>query len=314
MLELKKTCEVYMGILRYLFDPAILIVLVTFITVTIYFVKKVNYINAQLAKLLSVLKNFKKYDLGYCFKELDYSMSSNPYISGSWAEFRNTLVFSESVSYKDENNSVVFQNISHSTSNIQTTVDPIYFFNEETLVLSQLNYKFIQSVPTILTGLGPLFTFLNIAIAFTGINFSSNETTLASVTHLMTSMQLAALVSVLAVGSSLTFLILERVLYNRKCKAVLTEVQDCFYKLFDNISSEKFLVELLKEAKIQNNSITNLLSSLPAQFKDSIDKSLSASLVPYLENLIFGVNKLHEKMTISGSQGNSDVVDNLFKG
>jgi len=303
-----------MQFLRILFNPSILIVLITFFSITIYYVKKVNYINSNLTNLLSFLKTFKKYDLGFRFKELDNAMSSNPYVSCAWAEFRNTLVFSESVSLKDEKNDVVFQNISQSTSNIQTTVDPIYFFNEETLVTSKFNYKFIQTVPTLLTGLGPLFTFLNIAVAFSGVNFSNQENTLKSVSHLMTSMQLAALVSVLAVGSSLIFLVLERILYNRKCKAPLEETQECFYKLFDNISSEKFLVELLKEAKIQNNSITNLLSVLPSQFKDSLDKSLSNIFVPYLENLIFGVNKLQEKIVIKESRKDSDVVDNLFEG
>jgi len=303
-----------MQILHFLFDPAILIVLITFFSITIYYVKKVNYINFQLTNLLSFLKTFKKYDLGFRFKELDNVMSSNPYVSCAWAEFRNTLVFSESVSLKDEKNDVVFQNISQTSSNIQTTVDPIYFFNEETLVTSKYNYKFIQTAPTLLTGLGPLFTFLNIAIAFSGVNFSTQENTLKSVSHLMNSMQLAALISVLAVGSSLIFLVVERILYNHKCKAPLKDAQECFYKLFDNISSEKFLVELLREAKIQNNSITNLLSVLPSQFKDSLDKSLSNIMVPYLENLIFGINKLQEKIVIREPKNNSDIVDNLFKG
>jgi hypothetical protein len=302
-----------MGILRYLFDPAILIVLITFFSITIYYVRKVNYINFQLLNLLTFLKSFKKYDMGFCFKELDSGMTANPYVSNAWHEFRNTLVFSESVSYKDEKNDVVFQNISQSTSNIQTTVDPIYFFNEESLVTSKLNYKFIQTAPTILTGMGPLFTFLNIVIAFAGVNFSTQEKTLESVAHLIGGMQVAALISVLAVGSSIIFLVLERILYNRKCKAPLNEVQECFFKLFDNISSEKFLIELLKEAKLQNNSITNLLSVLPSQFKDSLDKSLTSLFVPYLDNLIFGINKLQEKI-VREPRSDSDVVDNLFKG
>ena len=313
MLELKKTCEVYMEILRYLFDPAILIVLITFFAVTFYYVKKVNHVNVELLKLLAFLKSFKKYDLGFSFKELDSGMTANPYVSSAWYEFRNTLVFSESVSYKDENNDVVFQNIAQSTSNIQTTVDPIYFFNEESLVTSKMNYKFVQTVPTFLTGMGPLFTFLNIVFAFAGVSFTTQEETLQSVTHLIGGMQIAALVSVLAVGSSLIFLMIERLLYNRKCKLPLNEVQECFFKLFDNISSEKFLIELLKEAKLQNSSITNLLSVLPSQFKESLDKSLTSIFVPYLENLIFGINKLQDKI-VTSPKNDSDVVDNLFKG
>lgn len=295
----------------YLSDPAVLTVLIVFFSITIYYIKKVTYINSKLTELLAFLKTYKKSDLIFRFKELDGAMSANPYVSNSWAEFKNTLVFSESVSLKNENNDVVFQNISQSVANIQTTVDPIYFFNEETLVTSKLNYKLIQTAPTILTGLGPLFTFLNIAIAFSRVNFSSQEATIQSVSHLMASMQTAALISVLAVGSSILFLVVERLLYNTKCKIPMNALQETFYKLFENISSEKFLIELLKETKIQNNSVTNLLSSLPLQLKESLDKSMSGILVPYLENLVFGLNKLHEKVE-KQQKKHTDVVDELF--
>jgi hypothetical protein len=300
-----------MKFLEYLFNPAILIVLVTFFSFIIYYVTKLNYINLRLVELLSFLKTFKKADLIFRFKELDELMSNNSYVVNAWTEFKNTLVFSESVSLKNENNNVIFQNVSQSIENIQTTIDPIYFFNEETLVTSKLNYKLIQTAPTILTGMGPLFTFLNIAIAFTCVNFSTQEATLHSVSNLMASMQIAALVSVLAVGSALVFLIVERILYNNKCKIPLNEIQEAFYKLFENVSSEKFLIELLRETKIQNNSTVNLLSTMPTQFQSVLDKSLKENLVPYLENLIFGLNKMQEKI-VQEKKKNTDVVDDLF--
>lgn len=300
-----------MEVLKILFDPAILIVLATFFGIVIYYTKKVKLINNELLTLLSFLKKFKKSDLFFNFKELDDGMSSIPYVENLWADFKNTLMFSESVSLKTENNDVVFQNVSQSITNIQSTVDPNCFFNEESLVTSRLNYKFIQTAPTLLTGLGPLFTFLNIGIAFAHMNFSTPEATIGSIAQLMGSMQVAATVSVLAVSASLIFLLLERVLYNSKCKIPLQQIQETINKLFDNISSEKFLIELLKETKIQNNNTTNLLSVMPNQFKQALDKSLTTILVPYLENLIFGLNKLQEKTTAAAKK-NSDVVDDLF--
>jgi hypothetical protein len=300
-----------MSFLKIMLDPAVLVVITTFFTILIYYINKVNYINLKLTELLSILTKFKKSDLFFRFKELDDYMSKNSYVTNTWAEFKNTLVYSESVSLKNEKNDIIFQNVSQDLENIQTTIDPIYFFNEETLVTSKLNYKLIQTAPTILTGLGPLFTFLNIAIAFTGVNFATQEATIKSVSHLMSSMQVAAFVSVLAVGSALIFLIIERILYNNKCKIPLSEVQEKFYKLFDNISSEKFLIEILKETKIQNNSVKNLISSIPSQFKESLDSSLSTILIPYLENLIFGVNKLQERVDKSRKMS-SDIVDDLF--
>lgn len=300
-----------MEILKILSDPAILIVLATFTGIIIYFTKKVNRVNKDLVSLSNFIKKFKKSDLLFNFKELDDGMSTLPAIAHLWHDFKNTLMFSESVSLKNENNDLVFQDVSQSITNIQSTVDPNCFFNEETLITSKMNYKFIQTAPTILTGLGPLFTFLNIGIAFSAMNFSSPETTLASVAKLMGSMQVAATVSVLAVAASLLFLLIERVLYNNKCKIPLLHIQENLAKLFDNISSEKFLIELLKETKVQNNNTKNLLSIMPAQFKAAMDKSLTTILVPYLENLIFGLNKLQEK-TAAAAKKSSDVVDDLF--
>lgn len=300
-----------MHFLKILLDPAIILVMMTFIGITVYYVKKIKRINNELLALLAFLKRFKKADLTFRFKELDNGMSSIPYVANFWADFKNTLMFSESVSLKNENNDMVFHNVSPSMENIQTTVDPNFFFNEENLVTSKLNYKFIQTAPTILTGMGPLFTFMNIGIAFSRVDFSSQEATLQSVSSLMASMQIAACVSVLAVSTSLLFLLIERLLFNNMCKIPLQQIQETLSKLFDNISSEKFLIELLKETKIQNNNTKNLLTLLPNQFKDALDKSLQTSLVPYLENLIFGLNKLQEKGLLQNKKG-SDVVDDLF--
>lgn len=297
--------------MHLLFDPGVLLVILVFFGIIGYYVKKVRVINKDLGSLLVVLKRFKKSDLSFRFKELDDGMSSIPCVASSWSDFKNTLMFSESFSMKNESNDLLFQNVSESVSNIQSTVEPSFFFNEESLITSKLNYKFIQTAPTILTGLGPLFTFLNIGIAFSRINFSTQEATINSVSSLMSSMQVAAVISVLAVSASLLFLLIERVLYNNLCKIPLLEIQAVLGKLFDNISSEKFLIELLRETKIQNNSTKNLLNAMPNQFKTALDKSLTTILAPYLENILFGLNKLQEKSVLVQKK-NSDIVDDLF--
>ena len=168
-----------------------------------------------------------------------------------------------------------------------------------------------------MTGLGPLFTFLNIAIAFTRVDFSNQETTISSVANLMSSMQVAALCSVLAVSASLIFMFFEKIYYNMMCRVPMLRVQELLYGLFDNISSEKLLIELLKETKIQNSNLTGLLNKLPEQFRVALDSSVAKSIVPYMENLLFGINNLNDsiqKLKIqdkhTGSDG--DVVDKLF--
>ena len=302
-----------MNLLNIVTDIPIMIVIFTFIFSLIYCAKNYLYVNKNLKILLAFISNFKKTDLNFRFKEIDEWMSLNPYVSVSWLEFKNTLVFSESIALKGKNNDLTYKEVSSTVQNIQTTVDPLYFFNEETLITSKFNNKFLQTVPTILTGFGPLFTFLNIAIAFGKIDFSSQEKTIASVAGLMSSMQTAALVSVIAVGSSLLFLFFERITGQILCKKPLAKCEDIFGKLFDNIYSEKFLLELLKETKIQNNSISNLIATLPDHFKVALNAGIASNLVPYLENLIFGINQMNKNLKEAiKSGGKSDDVDDLF--
>lgn len=300
-----------MNILHILTDIPILIVIFTFTFSIIYCIKNYFNVSKNLKIFLNFISNFKKNDLNFRFKEIDEWMSINPYVSRAWLDFKNTLVFSESVALKGKNNNVTYKEVSSTVQNIQTTVDPLYFFNEETLVASKFNSKFLATIPTILTGFGPLFTFLNIAIAFGKIDFSTQEKTIASVAGLMSSMQTAALVSVIAVGSSLIFLLFERIAGQILCRIPLAKCENIMSELFDNISSEKFLLELLKETKIQNNSISNLITSMPEQFKVALNSGIASNLVPYLENLIFGINQMNKNMKEVAKKGGDD-VDDLF--
>ena len=71
--------------------------------------------------------------------------------------------------------------------------------------------------------------------------------------------------------------------------------------------------ELLKETKIQNNSISNLITSMPQQFKAALNSGIASNLVPYLENLIFGLNEVNKSMKeVVKNSGRGDDVDDLF--
>ena len=302
-----------MNFLKILTDIPILIVLITFISSTIYCFSKYSMVGKNLNAIIAYMEVFKKNDLNFRFKEIDTWMLQNPYVSAFWSEFKNTLVFSESIALKSNNQDMKYKDVSSTVQNVQTTADPLFYFNEETLVTSKFNYKMTQTIPTILTGFGPLFTFLNIAIAFGRIDFSTQEKTIASVSGFMVNMQTAALVSVIAVGSSLIYLLIEKIMYNKLCKTPLVRIQEIMGGLFASISAEKFLYELLRESKISNNTTTNVMADIPVQFKTAFNTSMATNLVPYLENLIFGLNQLNKQLKESiKEKKNTDVVDELF--
>ena len=291
-------------------DPPILLILTVFFTVVIYSLKSYLRIQKNLDNILEILNKYKKSELSYRFEELDGELLDNPFISATWAEFKNTLIISDKLVLKDKNENYQIEEVSNLDAKVYATVDTSYFFNDVSLVKSKYNAKFIGIAPTFLTGMGPLFTFAKMAEAFAALDFSTPDAVTASVASLMHHMQLAAMCSVLAVAGSLIYMLIDRLSYTMLCEKALVRVQNKFCKLFDVVASEKFLIDLLKESKVQNHSNSVMLSYIPEGIYKSIDKVMSKTMVPYLEHLVYGVNKLTDTL-IKNSKKN-DSLDNLF--
>lgn len=291
--------------LRLFTDPGIILVIIFFIYCVIYLFNNYKKINKNLNDILSVLKSFKPDELIYRFKEFDNSLMENNYINSYWLKYKENLIFNRSKTSDVSSISLNMKNINND-GNIQTTDDPLFYFNEETLVHSKYNYKFLNATPTILTGLGPLFTFLSIAIGFSNIDFSTNEHTLTSVTSLLSALKVAAVVSVLAVSGALLFTLIERIYYNKLCIQPLNLVLQEFNRLFERITSEKFLVMLLRDNKAQNVELIKAITTLNNSIGSNLTTQIN-QIEPYLENIIYSLNKL--RVTVD----NKDVESQLFE-
>jgi hypothetical protein len=241
---------------------------------------------------------FNKNELSYRYKQLDEFMSNNDYMSTSWEDFKKALIFPNKI-YSEHRNA---------ESEVYLTMDSAYFFNEDSMVSSNINSRFIQAMPTLLTGLGPFFTFLKMAIAFSAVNLTSANAE-TSINGLVQNIQIAALCSVFAVGFSLLFMATEKIAYGRTCKKYCLLIQKEFIRLFDVCSGEGFLLDLVGESRLQGFNNEKLLKSLPDEFAKSMTKSVSETMTPYLENILYSLNKLNETMD-KGNGG--DVVDKLF--
>ena len=294
-----------MTLINILTEPAILIISACFLF--FIFLVFVNYtkVKKNLSAVYQFLKSLNQKELSYRFHELDEFMVSNSFTSTAWEDFKKALIFPEKLYVASQNQ----KSTGDFKSEIYLTIDASYFFNEESLVFSKINNKFIQTMPTLLTGLGPFFTFLKMAIAFTTVNFSIESEVGTSLNGLIANIQIAALCSVFAVGFSLLFMFLEKIMYNRMCKRYYLAIQKEFIRLFNVVTSEKFLIDLVKESKIQNATNEKLLKELPDDFAKSVAKSLTETTTPYLENILYSLNKLNESMN---NGGNGDVVDKLF--
>lgn len=293
-----------MNLIAILTEPAILIITAFFLFFIITVLRNYSKTEENLNAVYEFLQNINKKEISYRFSQINEFMISNSYTSTSWEDFKKALIFPEKLFTASQNAKFG----TNSTPEIYLTMDSSFFFNEESLIHSKINYKFIQAMPTLLTGLGPFFTFLKMAIAFTAVDFTAGAAE-ASLNGLIANIQVAALCSVFAVGYSLLFMFVEKILYNRKCKKYYLLIQKEFIRLFDVCSSEQFLLDLVKESRIQGVNSEKFLKSLPEDFAKAVSKSLGEITTPYLENILYSLNKLNESMDKSSG---GDVVDKLF--
>ena len=293
-----------MNLVTIFTEPAILNIsaIFLFFIFTVY----MNYSKTEknLNMVYTFLSQLNKKEISYRFNQLDEFMTNNSYTTTTWEDFKKALIFPDKVFTASQKTIAGANN----SSDIYLSVDASYFFNEETLVFSKINHKFIQTMPTMLTGLGPFFTFLKMAIAFTSVNFSFGAAE-GTLNELIGNIQIAALCSVFAVGYSLLFMFIEKLLYNAKCKRYYLLIQKEFIRLFDVCTSEQFLLDLVKESKLQGVNNEKILRALPEDFAKAITKSMSEVTTPYLENILYSLNKLNENFDKSNG---SDVVDKLF--
>ena len=290
-----------MEFLNIITQPAILIISGFFL----FFILTVslNYSKTEknLKSVYDFLSSMDKKELSYRFNQLDEYMNSNSFTATCWEDCKKAMIFPEKIFSGAQNTDFIPE--------IYLTIDSSYFFNEDSLVYSNINHKFIQVMPTLLTGLGPFFTFLKMAIAFTKVDFTAADAN-ASLNVLIGDIQIAALCSVFAVGYSLLFMFVEKVMYSRKCKKYYILIQKELIRLFDVCTSEQFLLDLLKESKVQNSSNEKYLKAMPEDFAKAVSKSIGETTVPYLENILYSLNKLNE--AFDKKSGGGDVVDKLF--
>lgn len=291
----------FIGILK---EPAILIITAFFLFFTFNVMLNYSKTEKNLTSVYKFLSSLNKKEVSYRFNQLDEFMISNPYTTTCWEDFKKALVFPEKLFTASQATGTA----ANYSPEIFLTIDASYFFNEESLIYTKINYKFIQAMPTLLTGMGPFFTFLKMAIAFSGISLASGD--VSSLEGLLTNIQIAALCSVFAVGYSLLFLFIEKILYSHKCKKHYLAIQRELIRLFDICTGEQFLIDLVKESKRQNFNNEKILKSLPEDFANSLTKSIGELTTPYLENIIYSLNKLNESIEKNNNSG--DMVDKLF--
>lgn len=297
-----------MNLMHLLKDPPIQIILTVFTSNLVYTIKSYSMLGKELKKLNTEMQPFEKGNISYKFEEFKHIMSNSKLAAKPWEDFKSTLVFSENIAYQDsETEELDYDSVSDSMSDIQTTADALDYFNEDTLAYAHYNKHIIALAPTLLTGFGPLFTFIMIGTAFGMLDFSSTQALTKSIAGFVGTMQVAAMCSVFAVASALITMSIDKFWFSKAILPAVAKVQGKITELFSLISSEKFLIDLLKTTKTQSHENSTVLKNLPATFAGSVKKDLTNIVVPYLDSMIFGINNLNKTMEKSASSRDDDL-------
>lgn len=297
-------------VMKCLKDPPVLIIITTFWSGMIYTMSKYFGVAKSLNQLCKDLESFTKSNLSYRFEEFKQILNANRCTKHAFEDFQDSLIFSDTITFQDSDDNIEYENVSERVSGVQTSTDIPYYFNEDSMVYPFFNKNFISTLPELLTGFGPLFTFLKIATAFGLLDFSSPEALTHTVAEFVADMQIAAICSVLAVGSCLTFTITDKLVTALVVMSSCHKVQGKLASLFNVVTTESFLIDLLKTSKIQNHENGAILKSIPRSFATTIQKDLANVIMPYLDSLIFGVNTLNDTMSKKSEGG--DELGGLF--
>ena len=149
-----------MDFIEILKEPAIQIISAVFLFFIFNVILNYSRTEKNLKSVYKFLSTLNKKEVSYRFNQLDEFMIANPYTTTCWEDFKKALVFPEKLFTASQAN----KNVANYSPEIFLTVDASYFFNEESLIYTKINYKFIQAMPTLLTGLGPFFTFLKMGL------------------------------------------------------------------------------------------------------------------------------------------------------
>ena len=95
------------------------------------------------------------------------------------------------------------------------------------------------------------------------------------------------------------------------CRNIVLQIQTKMGTLFDVGTSERFLLDILKETRNKAGNEMSMLSVLPNAIEKTLSKNITEGVLPYLENIVYSLNKLQESVA-GKNKGNSDVIDKLF--
>jgi ABC-type transporter Mla subunit MlaD len=276
--------SIFIGIIIFLFGIALFL-----------FYKKSAEIQKGLSEVKSIIGRVNKENLEEHYENLSSKLKKNKKIGHLWQEFSETVVKTKG----DEDNFKIYN-----------TVDANRLFNFDTLVKTNLNIRFYNALPGILTGLGLLGTFIGITVGLSGMpgaEATSSELK-DGITKLLSGARLAFSTSVWGIILSLAFNAIEKY-YVKSIGDKVRSLQSEIDSLFTKAVTEDILLKSFQQNKRQTEELRKFNNDLVFRIGDALDEAVAKNFTPVFEELLGAVEELREVKQESATEAISELAE-----
>lgn len=175
------------------------------------------------------------------------------------------------------------------------------YINEDSVIDKPGHSQLAELIPSLLTSLGILGTFIGLMEGLTSVNFSDAQGTMDSIPLLLTGMRFAFATSVAGITCSLLFNMFYRMCVGRACRA-LNSFDEAFYELAmpRPLSPEVQLIcqkqdeeeRLARIAEAVGNRVASSLEMAVSRAMDPLTKSLDTFIQGATQEQVEGVRRI----------------------
>jgi len=271
------------NILNFLLNPLFVglycfVILILFLWWLIPFLIKAKKLGVKLNEATQRISEIPGEE-GFVLQFEEYSEYAQNQFRRAWDEFVEMLIFPES----------------GSDDVIQNTSEVSKYLNEATIISPVLSFRFLNSVPNLLMGLGILGTFIGLAAgvgsANTGLSSGIPTEITSSLEQLLSGASLAFSSSIIGIILSILFLGIER---NRSqnLQSKLHRWVDELEKHLRLVTVPEIAIEQLKQAKLATRQLESFNSELVFSIERALEDKIAGPLVPQLEKVVQSIEGL----------------------
>lgn len=157
------------------------------------------------------------------------------------------------------------------------------YINEDTVVDKPGHARLAELIPSLLTSLGILGTFIGLMEGLTSVNFSDAEGTIQSIPLLLSGMRFAFATSVAGISCSLAFNMTYRISVGRAYRAL-----DSFEEAFYELAMPRPLtpdVQLMCQKQDEDERMARLAESVGSRMAASLEMAVGRAMSPLTQSL-----------------------------